>query len=94
MNNQLAFEEWALDVTMAKGSGALAFVPIVGDEVYWGHTIIADRCPGTLTSVVSENGVEDAKSFAAENPNWQLDYCSADELLNATTTSEGGNYND
>jgi hypothetical protein len=90
MNEQLAFEEWALDVTMAKRSGALAFVPIVGDEVYWGHTVIADRCPGTLTSVVSENGVEDAMSFATDNPNWQLDYCSAGELLNATTTSEGG----
>jgi hypothetical protein len=88
MNDQLHFEEWALDVTMAKQSGALAFVPLIGDTVYWGHTVIADRCPGTLTSVVSENGVEDAKSFAAENPNWQLDYCNSCELLNATTINQ------
>ena len=30
---QITFDEWAIDVTCAKHSGAIAFVPICGDEV-------------------------------------------------------------
>ena len=84
MTDQITFDEWALDVTMAKHSGALAFVPLVGDEVYWGMTMIRDRCPGTLTAVVSQDGIEDVNRWVADHPNWQLDFCNEAELTEAT----------
>lgn len=84
MQDQITFDEWAIDVTMAKASGAIAFVPLVGDEVYWGMTLIQARCPGTLTAVVSQDGIEDVNRWVAENPNWQLNFCNAADLTEAT----------
>lgn len=40
MTDPITFDEWALDVTCAKTSGVIAFVPICGDEVVWGMTYI------------------------------------------------------
>lgn len=84
INAQVSFEEWALDVTLAKHTGAIAFVPICGDEVVWGLTYCQDRCPGTLTGVVSQDGIEDAQRWAAENSTWQIDYAKATDLSEAT----------
>jgi hypothetical protein len=73
---------------MAKYSGTVAFVPVVGDEVYWGHTIIRERCPGTLTSVVSQNGIDDVIEWVGDNPSWQIDFCNAADLTEATLPHE------
>jgi hypothetical protein len=46
------------------------------------------------TQFLQELGIIDQRGrltgIYAPQPTNQLDYCSADELLNATTTSEGG----
>lgn len=84
IESQVEFSEWALDVTLAKHTGAVAFVPICGDEVVWGLTVVSDRCPGTLTAVVSQDGIEDVNEWVAENPTWQIDYAKGTDLSEAT----------
>ena len=79
MNSQITFDEWALDVTCPN---TIAFVPLCGNEVFWNTTLITDRCPGTLTAVVSQNGIQDAKSWAADHPSWQIDFSKAEDLTN------------
>jgi len=82
IENQMTFDEWALDVTCAN-TGALAFVPICGDEVVWGLTMIQDRAPGSLSGVVSQNGMEDVEQWVADNPNWMITYSKVEDLCNA-----------
>jgi hypothetical protein len=84
--SRITFDEWAIDVTCAKMSGAIAFVPICGNEVVWGLTMIQDRAPGPLVGVVSQNGIEEAQRWAAENPNWKIDYCRESDLTEATVS--------
>jgi hypothetical protein len=76
----VTFDEWAIDVTFAKYSGAIAFVPICGDEVVWGLTMIQDRAPGPLVGVVSQDGMADVDQWVADNPDWMLRYTKAEEL--------------
>ena len=80
MNDQITFDEWVIDVTCAKHSGVIAFVPICGDEVVWGLTMIQDRAPGPLVGVVSQDGIDDVKEWVADNPDWMLRYAKADDL--------------
>jgi hypothetical protein len=83
MDNLLScvtFDEWAIDVTCAKYSGAIAFVPICGDEVVWGYTMIQDRAPGPLVGVVSQDGMDDVEQWIAANPTWKIDYSKAEDL--------------
>lgn len=82
IESQITFDEWALDVTCFETIGAIAFVPICGDEVVWGITMIQDRAPGSLVGIVSQNGMEEAKEWAAQNPNWMIDYSKAEDLFN------------
>jgi hypothetical protein len=83
MTDQITFDEWAIDVTCAKTSGVIAFVPLCGDEVVWGLTMIQDRAPGPLVGVASQNGLADALKWADNNPDWQLRYADTQELCNA-----------
>jgi hypothetical protein len=76
----VTFDEWAIDVTCAKYSGAIAFVPICGDEVVWGLTMIQDRAPGPLVGVVSQDGMADVDQWVADNPDWMLRYTKAEDL--------------
>jgi hypothetical protein len=87
VSDPIVFDEWALDVTCPS---ALAFVPLVGGEVYWGMTYIQDRCPGTLTAVVSQDGIDPVNKWVADHPTWLVDYCNPAELLDACTTQEAG----
>ena len=80
IESQLTFDEWALDVTLADQGDCYAFVPICGDEVVWGVTMIQERSPGVLTGVVSQHGLEHAQQWAAEHPTWQVDFCQATDL--------------
>jgi hypothetical protein len=80
MTGPITFDEWALDVTCAKHSGAIAFVPICGDAVVWGLTTIRDRAPGPLVGVVSEDGMADVEQWVADNPNWKIEYSNAEDL--------------
>jgi hypothetical protein len=82
MEHQITFDEWALDVTCAKTSGAIAFVPICGNEVVWGLTYIQDRAPGPLVGVVSQDGMADVEQWVAENPNWKITYSNTEDLCN------------
>lgn len=86
----LVFDEWALDVTCAASTGVVAFVPINGHEIVWGLTTITDRSPGTLTSVVSQGGIQDVYDWVADHPTWQIDYGNADDLREATLASGPG----
>lgn len=78
----ITFDEWALDITMADDSGALAFVPVCGDAIVTGYTIIADRSPGHLTAVISEHGLDHVNRWVEQNPTWQIDFGNADDLTN------------
>lgn len=80
---QITFDEWAIDVTCAKYSGAIAFVPICGDEVVWGLTMIQDRAPGPLVGVVSQDGMADVKRWVDDNPDWMLHYTNHKDLCDA-----------
>lgn len=82
MTDQIIFDEWVLDVTCAKHSGAIAFVPICGDEVVWGMTYIQDRAPGPLVGVVSQDGIADVEQWVTDHPNWKIDYSKAEDLCN------------
>lgn len=86
----IVFDEWALDITCFSSSGTLAFVPVNGNEVVWGMTVVADRSPGPLTSVVSQNNIQDVYDWVADHPSWQIDYGNADDLREATLTSGPG----
>lgn len=83
MEDQVTFDEWALDVTCA-ATGTLAFVPICGDEVVWGLTMIQDRAPGPLVGVVSENGMAHVEQWVASNPGWMIDYSRSGDLLHSS----------
>ena len=78
---EIIFDEWAIDVTCAKHNGAIAFVPICGDEVVWGLTMIQDRAPGPLVGVVSQDGMGDVEEWVAANPDWKLRYTKVEELM-------------
>jgi hypothetical protein len=78
--SQITFDEWAIDVTCAKHSGAIAFVPVCGDEIVWGFTMIQDRAPGPLVGVVSQDGMADVEQWVAANPTWKIDYSKAEDL--------------
>lgn len=84
LQGQLVFDEWAIDVTFSSTVGCIAFVPICGDEVVWRLTTIQDRAPGPLVGVVSQNGIKEAQRWAAENPNWKIDFCRESDLIDAT----------
>ncbi len=79
MNDQLICD-WAIDVTCYRGSGVVAFVPICGDEIAWGVTMIQDRAPGQLVGVVSQNGIEEAIAWAEDNPYWQIEYSRLEDI--------------
>lgn len=76
--NDIIFDEWAIDVTQWP---TYAFVPICGNEVVLGMTIIRDRAPGPLAAVISENGQAHAQQWAADHPTWQIDYTHPEELI-------------
>jgi hypothetical protein len=76
----ITFDEWAIDVTCAKMSGAIAFVPICGNEVVWGLTMIQDRAPGPLVGVVSQDGMADAEQWVASNPDWKIRFSKVEDL--------------
>lgn len=80
MEDQITFDEWALDVTCAKYSGAIAFVPVCGDEIVWGLTMIQDRAPGPLVGVVSQDGMADVEQWVANNPDWKINFSKAEDL--------------
>jgi len=82
-SKQITFDEWAIDVTFAKQNGDIAFVPICGDEVVWGLTMIQDRAPGPLVGVVSQDGMADVERWVADNPDWMLRYANHKELCDA-----------
>lgn len=82
MDDQVIFHEWAIDVTCAQQSGVIAFVPICGDEVVWGLTLIQERAPGPLTGVVSQNGMDDVNNWVADHPDWQITYSKVEDLCN------------
>lgn len=83
LEHHITFDEWALDVTLASTTGAFSFVPVCGDAVVSGYTVIADRCPGHLTSVISEHGIDHVNHWVSEHPNWQIDYGNVDDLCNS-----------
>lgn len=83
LDRPVTFDEWALDITLMDSTGAYAFVPICGEAVVLGYTVISDRSPGHLTAVISENGVEHANHWVAMNPTWQADYGNSDDLRNS-----------
>lgn len=83
LDRPVTFDEWALDITQMDSTGAYAFVPICGEAVVLGYTVISDRCPGRLTAVISENGLDHATQWAEQNPSWQVDYGNADDLCNS-----------
>lgn len=76
----ITFDEWAIDVTCAKHSGAIAFVPICGDEVVWGLTMIQDRAPGPLVGVVPQDGIADVEQWVDANPDWQIRFSKVEDL--------------
>lgn len=77
IQSQVTFDEWALDVTCAP---ALAFVPICGDQVVFGITMIRDRSPGPLVAVVSENGIDHAREWVLNHPSWKVDFSNAADI--------------
>lgn len=76
----VTFDEWALDVTQMDSTGAYAFVPICGEAVVLGYTVISDRCPGQLTAVISEDGVDHVNRWVERNPTWRIDYGNPADL--------------
>jgi hypothetical protein len=66
----MAFKEWLLDVTNPE----TAFIPIDGESIIWGFTMIQDHSPGPLVGVVSENGQEHVEEWISQNPSWREDY--------------------
>lgn len=80
LERHVTFDEWALDVTQMDSTGAYAFVPICGEAVVLGYTVISDRSPGPLTAVISESGLEHARQWADRNPTWRIDYGNTSDL--------------
>jgi hypothetical protein len=68
------------DVTCANISDSIAFVPICGDEVVWGLTMIQDRAPGPLVGVVSQDGMADVEQWVASNPDWKIRFSKVEDL--------------
>lgn len=82
------WKEWVLDITCLPVVG---FCPLNGDTVMFGMTVIADRCPGLLTGVVSQHGTKHVDAFIAENPGWQWNYGSTADLTGDMGALEVGN---
>jgi hypothetical protein len=61
-------------------SDSIAFVPICGDEVVWGLTMIQDRAPGPLVGVVSQDGMADVEQWVASNPDWKIRFSKVEDL--------------
>jgi hypothetical protein len=66
----MTFNEWLLDVT----NPATAFVPVEGESIIWGFTVMQERSPGPLVGVVSENGQQHVEEWTRQNPAWRDDY--------------------
>lgn len=73
---QRCWPEWVLDVTTDRP----CFVPIQGDQVFWGICVITDRCPGLLMGLTSQRGIRHARRWEQANPEWALKYASAADM--------------
>jgi hypothetical protein len=81
------WKEWVLDISCLP---VVAFCPVDGEAVVFGMSVIADRCPGLLSGVVSQHGTKHVEAFIAENPGWQWSYGSTADLTGDMAALEVG----
>jgi hypothetical protein len=67
------FDKWILDVTFSPRLPPV-FCPWDRDRVVTGLSVMRGRCPGTLVGVWHEDGVDAAKAWVEDNPNWRAEY--------------------